>query len=302
MVSRERIYSMLTNDDENDKVATWYNRIMVVVIVLCLIPLWFKKPAIGLIILDHVCVSVFIIDYLMRWATADLKLKRGKVSFILYPFTPMALMDLLSILPSFAPLSGSLRAVRILRVLGALRAFKLFRHSRTIHLLRLVGHNQRQPLLVGFVLALVYVVVCATVMFNVEPDTFDTFLNALYWSVISLTTIGYGDFYPASEIGRIVAMISAFVGIAIIALPSGIIAAGFMDELSKQRHQPNFLMGHQGWPHGLHPDHEADADEPHSDYEADADGTHPDHEADAGGSRPSQESGADGLPQPADRR
>ena len=78
MVIRERIYSMLTNDDENDKVATWYNRIMVVVIVLCLIPLWFKKPAIGLIILDHVCVSVFIIacrrsppNILMRSSSSD---------------------------------------------------------------------------------------------------------------------------------------------------------------------------------------------------------------------------------------
>ena len=231
MVSRARIHAILTNDDENDKVAIWYNRVMVVVIVACMVPLWFKETNLGFFILDRVCVSVFIIDYLLRWITADLSLNRGKVSFLIYPITPMAILDLLSILPSFVRVNGSLRAIRIVRILRALRAFRIIRHSKSIRALLAAGRNQSQTLLVVLVLAIVYVFVCATVMFNVEPDTFNSFLDALYWSVISLTTIGYGDFYPATEVGRFVAMISAFMGVAIIALPSGIITAGLIDVL-----------------------------------------------------------------------
>ncbi len=235
MVSRARIHAILSNDDVNDKVAIWYNRIMVFVIILCLVPLWFKEAYLGLRVLDRICASIFIFDYVLRWITADFKLKRGKASFLLYPITPMAILDLLSILPSFAPLSGSFKAIRILRIMGALRAFKLIRFSKTIQLLMGALYNQRMPLLVILVLGVIYVVVCATVMFNVEPEMFGTFIDALYWAVISLTTIGYGDLTPTSEPGRVVVMVSAFVGVAIIALPSGIITAGLIEELNKRR-------------------------------------------------------------------
>ena len=239
MASRERIYTILTNKDENDKVAVWYNTGMTAVIVLWLVPLWFKGEIAAFVVLNRVCVAIFIVDYLLRWVTADFKLKRGKASFFLYPITPLAILDLISILPIFLPMNASFEAIRAIRVAGSLRAFNLVRHSRTIRVLMAAGRSQRQALLIVFVLTVVFIVVCATVMFNVEPDTFDNFLGALYWSVISLTTIGYGDYYPATEIGRFVAMISAFAGVAIIALPSGIIAAGLIDELGKanQREQ-----------------------------------------------------------------
>lgn len=72
-------------------------------------------------------------------------------------------------------------------------------------------------------------------MFQVEPDSFDTFFDAIYWAVVTLTTVGYGDIYPTSEIDRIVSMTSSFMGIAIVALPTGIITAGYMRELSREK-------------------------------------------------------------------
>ena len=72
----------------------------------------------------------------------------------------------------------------------------------------------------------------ALVIFNVEPQTFDNFFEAIYWATVSLTTVGYGDIYPTSDIGRIITMISSVFGIAIVALPAGIITAGYMDEIS----------------------------------------------------------------------
>ena len=75
----------------------------------------------------------------------------------------------------------------------------------------------------------------ALVMFQVEPNSFDSFFDAIYWAVVTLTTVGYGDIYPTSDIGRVVSMLSSFMGIAIVALPTGIITAGYMNELNKDK-------------------------------------------------------------------
>ena len=231
MISRERIQSILSNDNENDKASVVYNRLMVLFIVCSIVPLWFKDSNPVFDAMEYVCVAVFIVDYALRWATSDLSMKYGRASFLLYPFTPMAIVDLLSILPVFIALNPSFKTLRVLRTLRALRAFRLVRYSRGVQAVFDAIKNSRQQLMVVLVLAVAYIVVCATVVFNVEPETFDSFFDALYWSVISLTTVGYGDLYPVSGTGRLVAMISSLVGIAIVALPSGIITASLLEEL-----------------------------------------------------------------------
>ena len=82
-------------------------------------------------------------------------------------------------------------------------------------------------------MAIAYILISALVIYNVEPESFETFFDAIYWATISLTTVGYGDIYPITTIGRIVTMISSAFGIAIIALPSGVITAGYLAEISK---------------------------------------------------------------------
>ena len=82
--------------------------------------------------------------------------------------------------------------------------------------------------------ALGYIFISALVIFNVEPETFGSFFDAVYWATVSLTTMGYGDIYPVSTIGRIVTMLSSFIGIAIVALPAGILTAGYMEELEEK--------------------------------------------------------------------
>ena len=233
MVTRERIHAILTNDDENDRASIWYNRVMVVLIICSIVPLWFKESNIAFGALEYICVFFFIVDYLLRWATADLSMGHRKASFAIYPFTPMAIVDLLSILPAFMALNPSFKTLRVLRILRALRAFRLVRYSKGVQAIFATIKNQRQQLMVVLVLAVAYVVICATVIFNVEPDTFGSFFEALYWSVVSLTTVGYGDLYPVSEVGRFIAMVSSLMGIAIVALPSGIITAGLLDELKE---------------------------------------------------------------------
>lgn len=143
----------------------------------------------------------------------------------------MAIIDLVSILPAFAIMNPSWKLSRIFRLARVLRAFKLMRYSKSVRIISNVFKEQRQSLVAVLLLALAYTFIAALIVFNVEPDTFDSLYDAFYWAVISLTTVGYGDIYPRTEIGRFIAMVSSVMGIAIVALPSGIITAGFMNEL-----------------------------------------------------------------------
>ena len=227
---RERLYS-LVNGDEGE--AMWCGRVMTVLIVASLVPLCFKDSNPALEVVEYVCVVVFILDYLARWVTADLKLGKGALSFVIYPFTPMAIIDLLSILPVFLALNDALRTLRVLRLFRAARAFKLIRYSRSASAISAVFEKQRQALLAVLCFAIAYILVSALVVFNVEPDTFRTFFDAVYWAVVSLTTVGYGDLYPSTDVGRTIAMISSLMGVAVVALLSGIITAGMLDELRR---------------------------------------------------------------------
>ena len=86
-------------------------------------------------------------------------------------------------------------------------------------------------------LAVGYILISALIIFNVEGESFESFFDAIYWATVSLTTVGYGDIYPVSTAGRIITMISSMFGIAVVALPAGIITAGYMDALNEEKHK-----------------------------------------------------------------
>ena len=233
---RETIFEIIEPADENNRLSHIYDVGMIVLIVLSLVPLGFKVETPLLRAIDGISVSVFIVDYLLRWLTADYKLRKGRLSYLEYPFTFMALVDLVSILPSLAVLNRSLKVLRVLRMLRALRVFrvfKAFRYSRNIVIILSVLKKSRRSLITVGSFAAGYILVAALVIFNVEPETFDTMFDAVYWATISLTTVGYGDIYPTSTVGQVITMLSSIFGIAIVALPSGIITARYMRELSE---------------------------------------------------------------------
>lgn len=229
-MTRERVFDILEGDS---KASIWYGRMMTVFIIASLLPLCFWEESPVFDILEYVCVTVFILDYIARWATADFKLKKGAASFAICPFTPMAIVDLVTILPTFLALNPAWRTLRALRLLRALRAFRLVRYSKSVNALVSAFELKRGQLLVVLAFAAAYVVVVAMVMFNVEHETFPEFFDAVYWSVVSLTTVGYGDLYPTSDVGRAIAMLSSLVGISIVALPASILTTGLMEEIDK---------------------------------------------------------------------
>lgn len=232
---RRRIFEIIELSRDGDKASAAYDYAMMGVIVCSLIPLAFKGSTPLFDLVDRVSAFIFLADYALRLFTADLKMGRGWLSFVLHPFTPMAIIDLLAILPSFTPLSGGFRVVKVFRLFRTFRVFrslKMFRYSKNVEIIASVIRQQRSPLAAVGSLAVGYVLISALVIFNVEPDTFGSFFDAVYWATVSLTTMGYGDIYPVSTAGRIVTMVSSFVGIAIVALPAGIITAGYMSAIS----------------------------------------------------------------------
>ncbi len=237
---RKRLYEIIELSKDDDKLSKAYDFFMMFVIIASLIPLAFKETNNLFMVVERVSTAIFIIDYILRFVTADYRSEgtSGRIkAFVLYPFTPLAIVDLLAIIPSFGIIASGfkmLKLFRLLRTFRVFRAFKIIRYSKSVMIISNVMKKQKESLLAVCVLAAAYVLICALIIFNVEPDTFDNFFSAIYWATVSLTTMGYGDIYPVSTIGRIVTMVSSFVGIAIVALPSGIITAGYMDEINKQ--------------------------------------------------------------------
>ena len=237
MSVRQRIYQTIEPFDASTLASRMYDIVMIVAIVASLVPLLFKESMPLFDTIERITVALFIVDYILRLITADFKLGRGRISFIPYPFTPMAIIDLLSILPALLLLWDGFKALRIFRLVKALRVFrifKLFRYSKNIGIISDVVRSQKDALIAVCALAVMYVFVAALVVFTIEPDTFEDFFEAVYWATISLTTVGYGDIYPVTTAGRVVAMISSVAGIAVVALPAGIITAGYMEEINKK--------------------------------------------------------------------
>lgn len=231
---RRRIYEIIEVSKKNDRASLIYDISMLVTITVSILPLTFKETNSFFTVTDIITSVIFIIDYILRFATADYKLGKGPVlSYIQYPFTPWAIVDFLSILPFFAMVSESFTVIKLLRVLRVLRVFKAFRYSRNLTIAIKVIKNSSNALIAVCTLAIGYILISALVIFNVEGDSFSSFFEAVYWATVSLTTVGYGDIYPVTTAGRMITMLSSIFGIAIIALPSGIITAGYMRALSQ---------------------------------------------------------------------
>lgn len=234
-MDRERILSIIEKDETKSKASRAYDYFMLAVIIVSLIPLTTHSNAKIFQCLDIITCIIFIIDYILRWITADIK-DKSPWAFLYYPVTPMAVIDLLSILPTLSVISPAFKILRVSRVFKIFRVFKFLRYYEPLQIIIAVIRKEGKTLATVAVFAVFYILACALVMFNVESGPFfNTFFDAIYWACCTLTTVGYGDIYPVSNVGRAFSMISAIVGIALIALPSGIITSGYMEELHNRR-------------------------------------------------------------------
>lgn len=244
MQLRERIYRIVEPRNKETLASRSYDIVMLIAIVLGIFPLMFRTQYKIFWFFDLFSGLCFIVDYILRWCTADYESKRSKIAaFAIYPFTPMAIIDLLSILPVFNLLTPSFKLFRVSRLLKILRIVKVIRYFEPLEIIMAVIRKQSKILLTVLSLAFFYIFITALIMFNAEEQVdpltgkvlFDDFFDAFYWASCTLTTVGYGDLYPISDTGRVISIISSMVGIAIIALPSGIVTAGYMEELRNRK-------------------------------------------------------------------
>lgn len=242
-MNRYKIYEIIERGGSSNKSSLIYNIIMLISISVSIVPLVFYKEYNVLKWIETITVSIFIIDYLLRWLTADYKLGKNGWSFLIFPFTPMAIIDLLSILPGVCALGSEFKLFRITRLFKVLRVLKLMRYTNKFDILWQVFKKEKDVLLSVLGISIFYVFITALIMYNVEPHvnpetgiaTFEGFFDALYWATVTLTTVGYGDLCPATDLGRFISMLSSLFGVAVIALPSGVITASYLDELREKK-------------------------------------------------------------------
>lgn len=237
------LYSILETNEKSGEINHFYHWFMFGCIILSILPLMTTENYSFFLYTEIFTVIVFIIDYILRWVIADMKMGKGKESFIFYPFTFMAIVDLLSILPGLNLLAPGFKIFRLSRMFRIIRLFKIFRYSSKINVFIDVLKKERQVLFSVLLVAVFYIFLTALIMYNAEPHinpetgepTFSSFFDALYWATVTLTTVGYGDLCPVTNLGRFISMLSSLFGVAIIALPSGVITASYLDELRKKQ-------------------------------------------------------------------
>ena len=233
---KRRVYEVLEVSSVGDKSSRAYDVLLTTAIIVGMVPMTMKGENIYTRWIEIVVSGLFLIDYIARICTADYKMGyRHYRAYIAYILTPLAIFDLLSILPVLCLIPGVSSKVGLLRLFRFFRVFKLIRYSKTMVIITNVIRKVRNQLLAVLILIMVYIFVSAMLIFQLEPDIFDSFFDALYWATISITTIGYGDISPVTDAGRFIAMISALVGMAVIALPTGIITAAYMNEITKKK-------------------------------------------------------------------
>lgn len=225
---RDKIYDIIKHSHHKGKIGEIYDHVIMAVIILSLVPLAFKEKNTLFYIIEYFSLAIFVLDYLLRIIVADKKLKKGKLSFLIYPFTPFAIIDLIAILPSLTALSKSLKLLKMIKLARVLRVLKFLRYSKSFEIIARVFKKQKRILYAVCAMTVSYIIVSALVIYNVEPDSFNNFFDALYWATMSLTTVGHSELHPVTTIGRAVTMLSSIVGLTVVALPTGAIAAGFI--------------------------------------------------------------------------
>ena len=241
----EKIVNIIEQNGDN-KWSRIYEWIMLIAIAIGVFPLMFRTHYTLFSYFDVISCLCFVVDYILRWITAKARSdKKHWSAFVTYPFTPMAIIDLLSILPTINLLAPTFKAARFSRLLKILRVIKIIRYFESLEIILSVIKKQKKILYAVLSMAMFYTFVTAMIMLNAEEDIkpgtneylFENFFDAFYWAVCTLTTVGYGDLYPISTTGRVISIISSLVGIAIIALPSGVITAGYLDEIRERKAQ-----------------------------------------------------------------
>lgn len=250
MSFRTKIFNLLNDDNKASKSNAVVSYFIFGVIIINIFALFFESYK-GIYdenkqvfyYIELISIVIFSIEYLLRVWTADLahpelSPSRARLKYI---FSFMGLIDLIAILPFYLPFffKIDLRVVRVLRLFRLLRILKLTRHHSSINLVMTVVSKTKNDILSTLFIVLILLVLSSTLMFHIEtkaqPDQFTDIGQAFWWAIATLTTVGYGDIYPVTGLGKILSGVIALLGIGIVALPTGIISSAYIQEVQNQK-------------------------------------------------------------------
>jgi voltage-gated potassium channel len=247
---KERLYLILEQPSSSDRLAKAWNLVIIGAIAITTLAVIVEtvetidrqfQPILRTI--EILSLGLFGTEYLLRLWVITCSPRYGHPLFgrLRFAITPLALIDLAAIAPALVATRVDLRFLRIARLARVLRVLKLARYSQGIGLIGRVIRRKREELLVALGFFLMLLVMASALMYfaehDAQPKAFSSIPAAMWWAVVTMTTLGYGDVYPITVAGRILAGITALLGIAAFALPTSILGAGFLAELEGSKRQ-----------------------------------------------------------------
>jgi voltage-gated potassium channel len=196
-------------------------------------------------IIELVTVAVFSAEYLVRlWTiTENPRYAHPVRGRLRWAVSPLALLDLLAVLPFYLPfITADTRVLRLVRIFRLARVAKFGRYNRAAGLLVEAARERREQLTISAIFIGMLLVISSSLMYFAEneaqPEVFSSIPAAMWWAIVTLTTVGYGDTFPITAAGRILAAATAILGIAMLALPTAILTSAFMERLGRPEQPP----------------------------------------------------------------
>ena len=246
---RKRIWEILEKGNSNDKVSFYTDIFLITLIIFNIVAVLletvesiYSRYALEFLIFERFSTIVFLIEYILRiWVCVEEKIKNNKlITRLKYASTWPAIIDLLAVLSGLLPMIFEVD-LRILRALRMLRLLKFSRYFKVMNLLLGVLKEEKQSFLAAMFLLTIAMLIASTGIYlfekDAQPDKFSSIPEAMWWAIATLTTIGYGDVTPVTGMGKFFGAIIAIIGIGVVALPSGILASGFTDQLKRRQAQ-----------------------------------------------------------------
>ncbi len=249
MKLKRRTWEILEIGNEKDRASHYFDGFIFALILLNVAAFIFGTvPAVDevagfwLHVFEVFSIAIFTVEYLGRlWSCTTLEKYRHPITGRLrFTATPLALVDLLAILPFYLAFLGiDLRFLRIIRIIRILRIAKLSRYLSSLILFIDVLRNRKEELIMTTTVLVILLIVSSSMMYYAEqeaqPEAFTSIPATMWWSVATLTTVGYGDIFPITVLGKIFGSGVAVIGIGLFALPTAILGSGFIEEINKRK-------------------------------------------------------------------
>lgn len=254
---KERIFHIIQIGDKSDIPSRVFDIFIVLVIIINLFATFFETfeesiPYQGILDgVELVTIIIFTVEYILRLWTADLLYpdKKRLAASVAFIFSFYGLVDLITFFPFYLPMviPSGVVAFRVFRVIRIFKLFKINTNYDAFNVIVDVINEKKNQILSSFCLILILMIASSLCMYSLEheaqPENFKNAFSGIWWSVSTVLTVGYGDIYPVTVMGKVMAIVISFLGVGIVAIPTGIISAGFVEQYTKVKPGKDILNG-----------------------------------------------------------